>query len=615
MASIFDVANSAALRSAIQLAQSGDTINLNAGTFSVLTLGKLPSTTPTAVPASGYIIQGNGRTVQDTRILQQNVDGPFGPGTVSGSTNNLNLTYTSGGAADRTALLRATAATYSLSRINISGVHRGWDGNGGLYMSFTSFTYANPVSVNFSLSSSAINITGQGGFNPSSTAADAGGSAFLHSWNNTGTVNLNSVNFNESGYLSSFSFMTFNSQSAAVPAPLGTYNITNSIFRRLTPSSQVARHSGNLLSNVRARLTGNTFQDGAYLDVRGDAALVTLAASTHNFKTVAGGYGIWITPNPGSADTNLVVEDGSELFFSGDGLPLRYVKSTPGVTRIDAGNPATSATSISIGSFSFQELIAAGQADDVLTPSPTTIGSVWISGDAGNDRITGSANGDLLHGGAGNDTVNGASGSDTIDGGEGQDSLIGGLGNDFLSGGAGNDFLTGDSGADVLRGNDGNDTLIGGNGDDTFTGGAGADFFRLTLDQLGIALDTITDFATADDRLGLFNIFGAAADNQILSPANFVELLSLTDMTVANSDQKVVEIDTAFTTVAIESGSFASVNAYVLIFNSTTGVGELWYDSTWSDNTGDRARIALLSSVTDVTQLASFTNNNFYAYA
>ncbi|MEG1767729.1 MAG: hypothetical protein RR311_04665 [Comamonas sp.] len=72
-----------------------------------------------------------------------------------------------------------------------------------------------------------------------------------------------------------------------------------------------------------------------------------------------------------------------------------------------------------------------------------------------------------------------------------------------VTGGAGNDHLTGGAQADSLIGGAGNDTFIGGLGADTLTGGAGADLFiySTAAQSGGSAIDTITDFATTQDKL------------------------------------------------------------------------------------------------------------------
>jgi len=97
-----------------------------------------------------------------------------------------------------------------------------------------------------------------------------------------------------------------------------------------------------------------------------------------------------------------------------------------------------------------------------------------------------------------------------------------------VTGGAGADSLTGGAAAETFIGGSGADTMTGGSGADTLTGGAGADVFIYTFGATGetssTALDTITDFTTASDKLQInltysatgtydLNYKGAAATN------------------------------------------------------------------------------------------------------
>ena len=89
--------------------------------------------------------------------------------------------------------------------------------------------------------------------------------------------------------------------------------------------------------------------------------------------------------------------------------------------------------------------------------------------------------------------ITGTSGADKQFGLGGADTLQGLGGNDTLVGGDGHDLLQGDDGADSLDGGQGNDTLDGGVGNDVLTGGAGDD--RL---QGGPGSDTLNGGAGAD---------------------------------------------------------------------------------------------------------------------
>ena len=93
-------------------------------------------------------------------------------------------------------------------------------------------------------------------------------------------------------------------------------------------------------------------------------------------------------------------------------------------------------------------------------------------------------------GGGGTETINGTALADLIDGRGGVDTI---------NGFDGDDVLLGFSDQDILDGGNGNDILVGGTNNDTLTGGSGLDRFVLEA----TSIDTITDFAFADDVLDL----------------------------------------------------------------------------------------------------------------
>ena len=50
-------------------------------------------------------------------------------------------------------------------------------------------------------------------------------------------------------------------------------------------------------------------------------------------------------------------------------------------------------------------------------------------------------------------------------------------------------------------------------------------------------------------------------------------------------------------------------NAYVLVFNSTTGHGELWHDTNWSD-IGNRVQVATFDDIDQLTELTGLSASN-----
>jgi len=424
--------DSTQLRTVIQNVIGTDpVINLAAATtYSVSTLAKTPSNIlQPALPFSGYTIQSSialspplqgsstsaqlTRDFSNTRIYQQNIDGPYSPGLIK----DVELAYTSG----TDALLSATTGNFTLTNVKITGTHSGWAGNGNKYFSLTSFNAAAPITVPLTLSNVTVDISGQGnGFD-----GTTGGSAFLHSWNNNGPVLITNSTFDESGFASTLNLL------GTGATPSGSYIITNNLFNRnTTVANRTVRPEGNRLQNVNATLTGNTFSDGSYLDLYGNISGITIGAvaTTNTFNTITDpntslpGYGIRITaPNtPASTKTLL-----GNTVFTGPGLPLKYVNATANTSYTLTGG------TITVNGSTFTNLIAGGQGADTISG---TSNADWINGDDGADSISGLAGNDFILGGAGNDT------------------LIGGLGADTLTGGSGNDqfqWATGD-GTDII---------------------------------------------------------------------------------------------------------------------------------------------------------------------
>jgi Ca2+-binding RTX toxin-like protein len=636
------VSSSAQLRTAIQQANSGDIITLNGGIdyiYDVLTLAKnvCGSSEPTTLD-SNYTIQGDNHTLLNTRIFQNNVDGPYGPGTVKGTASNLTLGYNSGGGATaNSALFTAVNADYSLNALTVTGNHTGWTGNGGKYFSATAFG-TNTVSAKIDLTGSLINVTGQAGFD--ATATNAGGSAFLHSWNNTKDVSLVGNVFDESGFLSSFNFynQTYNNTLFA-----GKYLIDGNTFTRSSDNRVFHANEGNRLTNVQATLTENTFEHGSYLDLYGTVSDVVFGAGTNTFRTVAGGYGIRANGNVTGSIPTLAA--GAYLHFDiSEGGDLNRVihndsTANQSVFTLLAGS-ADSNISLQtdpdplVQFREYGQISAGGTGNDAITAIvPST--ALWANGDAGNDTITGGNANDLLYGGADNDIIDGAGGANALYGESGNDTLIsaggadtldGGTGNDFLSSGAGNDVLLGGDGDDTLLGGDGldnlsggegNDNLTGGRGSDTLTGGNGNDIFRFAITD---GIDRITDFSRTGagntDQIGLANIFGGT-NNATLPGSAFLTNTSTITGIQTGSSSKVICLQGSLTNGQITSNLAPSGNAntsYVVVYNSTASRGQLWYDPNWN-TTNDRVQLATFDSFTQLSDVASLTASNFFAYA
>jgi len=164
-----------------------------------------------------------------------------------------------------------------------------------------------------------------------------------------------------------------------------------------------------------------------------------------------------------------------------------------------------------------------------------------LRGDAGNNILVALSGNDQLFGGEGDDLLNGGAGADTLDGGAGGDTahygdspigltidmnnpanstgeaagdilvagtieaIVGSKFNDAIFGDGSATFLNGSLGNDTIHGGGGNDGITGGMGADLLYGDAGADHFAYFAvgESAGGDIDTIADFATGQDSLGL----------------------------------------------------------------------------------------------------------------
>ena len=556
------------LRSAIQAVGASDPIITLAGNdpsvsfSSAVTLGKRSSTNPAPIPYRGYTVQGAGSsattsaTLQDTRIFQENIDSSFLPGTVQ----NLTLNYSS--SSDGNALLSIeskAARTLNIKNVNFTGTTTGWNSNGNLYMSLRSFSNTSPLNTTFTLDNVNVSIKGQNsGFTTSPTT---GGSAFFHNWNNSGLVTIKDSTFDEGGFRSSFNFYNFGTL-ASTP----TNVISGNTFKRTTNAN--VRGEGNLLGNVNATLTSNTFQDGAYVDLIANVSGITFDSNT--FTTISGGYGIRATPTltgqPTFSNTNT---------FNGPGLALKYNTTTPNSAIAYSGT-------FSVNSQSFTRLIACGEGSDTINfqNAPYSIGSnnAWISGDAGADTLTG------------------------------------GLGNDLMLGGTENDSLNGSDGIDTLLGGDGDDTLFGNAGDDVLTGGAGADKFRWTNNTNS---DTITDFSGGDQMtISRVGFVPSITSSQTLPAGNFFTTGTFTAAGSILGGRVTSLTGVSATTTQVQNmtglPNGTEGRGYYLFFNSTTSTTNLVYDADWSNILG-RQFAFNLTNITTQTAHDAIGASQFYA--
>nr|WP_246437091.1 hypothetical protein [Parapusillimonas granuli] len=178
--------------------------------------------------------------------------------------------------------------------------------------------------------------------------------------------------------------------------------------------------------------------------------------------------------------------------------------------------------------------------------------------------------------------------------------------------------IAGSASADVIIGGKGADIIYGGAGNDELTGNAGADQFRFLT--TGDGVDVLKDFTVGTDKVGIIdaitNFAGTAGTQAGATIAATDYEASRNDITgiTAGDAAKVVELQTSLTTAQITSQvGAAAANALVLVFNSTTGKGELWHDTDWSD-AGTRVQLATFDNIIDLAGVQSFTNTDFVNY-
>jgi len=356
------------------------------------------------------------------------------------------------------------------------------------------------------------------------------------------------------------------------------------------------------------------------------------------FNLANGHFGVGELIDGGSGNDTIVLTNATRVNFTTG--TIVSVETLTGST----GNDNVTMSAQQWAAFNAINLAAGGS--DVLTVNVS--GAVNISGAAittvtntemGN--LTGSDSADTI-------TLTGAQlnailiGSGTINLGAGTDTIVltstssdlnglsdGGLTNVEVISAAGaaagvKIMLSNQSEAFTVIGSSSADTLGGGTANDILTGGAGADQFRLRSTNNGT--DTITDFTDGTDKIGFLDT-GATGSGSVnfvsttgtaagaaLNAADFVTRAGITGI-LSTDDAKVISITGALSTANITGnlGGSNSLNSYILVFNSTTGRGEIWFDSDW-DDTGDRVKVATLGNITTLAQLNQIGADDIVVY-
>jgi serralysin len=228
---------------------------------------------------------------------------------------------------------------------------------------------------------------------------------------------------------------------------------------------------------------------------------------------------------------------GADLLDGGDGFDKARYDDASGGFRVSLENPGLNTGAASTDTLvSIEGLILSRYSDIGYGDA----GNNSIEGLAANDSLYGRDGADLLYGGAGNDKLFGGNGGDLLDGGAGLDyirfddaayasftvalhpqlNVNTGVaaGDRYVAiegviASSGDDIIYGDNASNWIYGRGGNDTIYGYLGQDHLFGEAGADRFMFHTAPSITNVDTIEDFVSGLDSIGLRRAIFGGADN------------------------------------------------------------------------------------------------------
>ncbi|MDR6610159.1 VCBS domain-containing protein, partial [Pseudomonas synxantha] len=431
----------------------------------------------------------------------------------------------------------------------------------------------------------------------------------------------------------------------------GSYNAGTGVLT-LTGTATVAQYQTALRSvtysnssdnpSTTARTISFQVDDGAAANHASNIATTTVTVSAVNDAPTTSGLAItetsisFVATDPDNATLSLqspfAAAFGNPSITSGASTnlsPMEQGSVVSGTLQVKDGSVAASVVELYLGT-SAGNNFAAGSSDTAIYGFGGTdnlsggAGADWIFGGAGNDVIVGSVNDRLLDGGANTDTLNVSANFTST-----SDAQIANIENVTLTTSGltlnlGNQTeafnINGSSGVDNISGGSGADTINGQAGNDTLTGNGGADQFRLRTNG---GTDTITDYTVSTDKIGFlggavtggvgFTTVGSSAGTA-LSAGDFQTRNSISNINI-NDDNKIDLIDASSqTTSQITTGTGGgATNTYVIVFNSTTGKGEIWFDTNWS-NTASRVQVATLNNVTSLAEVTAITASDIVVY-
>jgi Ca2+-binding RTX toxin-like protein len=333
-----------------------------------------------------------------------------------------------------------------------------------------------------------------------------------------------------------------------------------------------------------------------------------------------------------AGDNRLDGGKGADDMTGGDGNDI-YVVDVVGDVIHEGPNGGYDKVEVALASGVYA---MADNVEDGIVVGATAAG---ISGNALDNKLTGNGAANTLSGGDGNDTLIGGAGNDKLIGGAGNDAYyvdaagdaiteLAGEGNDIAyatsssytlsanvetliysgssaftgTGSADNNAITGGAANDMLSGMAGNDTLTGGAGNDTLTGGADSDLFII-----GSGSDTIKDFATGVDKLGIALAIGN--DDQALDGAEVRAATggfsAAAELVVFTQNVSTMNAANAAATIGSANSAYASGATALFALHSGTTTTLFKFTSSGADAAVSAAELTQLATLTGVQTLST----------
>jgi Ca2+-binding RTX toxin-like protein len=389
---------------------------------------------------------------------------------------------------------------------------------------------------------------------------------------------------------------------------LATLTVTNVAYN-VNHVDQAVVSGGTVVNGANGKLTINP--DGTYSYVADHEGLVVGQVVTDTFDyTIKDPSGAAATAQltvtvtgsaTGDANANILISDGSAHTLTGrSGADTLTGGGGADVFAYEAVGDSTVAAFDTITDFT--------HGADTLQVTPLITGTTKLTLTTdGTDKILSiDLNGDGVAEGQIKALGQGLEVTDIVTGVAGFGFTINGsAGADTLTGGSGADTINGAGGADSIRGGGGGDTLAGGAGVDTFLVGAG--------DSTILHWDTITDFATGEDKLDISAVDAGTVAIARFGSSTFVYFGSGASAGVVqvNGDLKTSDL--------IVSGAVHGYTLYagggVETLTGTAGADVLVGGSgTTTLNGGGGADILYGGSGTDTFQYTAISQSNFAGY-